>query len=185
MNLLEISASIIALAGVYITSRKLSAGWMLGACGAVLYALLFFQGKLYAESVLQLIYAALGIRGWMLWKKDSLRSTDAIKHLTRKSFLVGSLAAALLSLIIGYVLSNYSDSDVPWIDGFLAASGLTVTVWMMQRYLENWLFWIGIDIASAVLYFSRNMPIAAFVYLVFTAMAVYGYVQWKNDLARD
>ena len=185
MNTLEILASITALAGVYITSHKLSVGWMLGALGAVLYALLFFQGKLYAESVLQLIYAALGIRGWMLWKKDSLRSTDAIKHLNSKSLLLGCLAAALLTLMIGLVLSNYSDSDVPWIDAVLAASGLTVTVWMMQRYLENWLFWMGIDIASAVLYFSRNMPIAALVYLIFTALAVYGYWQWKNELARD
>jgi nicotinamide mononucleotide transporter len=83
------------------------------------------------------------------------------------------------------LLSHYSDSDVPWIDAFLASAGLTVTVWMMQRYIENWLFWIGIDIASAVLYFSRDMPIAALVYLIFTVLAGYGYLQWKNDLARD
>ena len=185
MSELEILASATALAGVYFTSRKLSAGWMLGALGAVLYALLFFQGKLYAESVLQLIYAAMGVRGWLLWKKDSINSSNAIYQLNRKSFLLGCLVAALLTLMIGWLLSNYSDSDVPWIDDFLAASGLTVTVWMMQRYLENWLFWIGIDIASAVLYFSRSMPIAALVYLIFTALAVYGYLQWKNDLVRD
>ncbi|MFN5318443.1 MAG: nicotinamide riboside transporter PnuC [Bacteroidia bacterium] len=185
MSKIEILASATALVGVYFTSRKMSAGWMIGAFGSVLYALLFFQGKLYAESVLQLIYAALGFRGWLLWKKDSLHTTDAIKYLNRKSFLLGCLAIVVMTLVIGGLLSKYSDSDVPWLDAFLAASGLTVTVWMMQRYLENWLFWVGIDIASAVLYFSRNMPIAAMVYLIFTILAVYGYLQWKNDLARD
>jgi hypothetical protein len=29
------------------------------------------------------------------------------------------------------------------------------------------------------------MPIEAMVYLIFTILAVYGYLQWKNDLARD
>jgi len=185
MHILEILASVTALVGVYYTSRKMSSGWMLGASGAVLYAILFFQGKLYAESTLQLIYAALGIRGWLLWKKDSFAATDSIKYLNRKSFFWGVFATTLLTLIIGCLLSHYSDSDVPWIDAFLASAGLTVTVWMMQGYIENWLFWIGIDIASAVLYFSRDMPIAALVYLIFTVLAGYGYLQWINDLARD
>ncbi|MFN5371275.1 MAG: nicotinamide riboside transporter PnuC [Bacteroidia bacterium] len=186
MSKLEILASASALTGVYLTSRKSSAGWTIGALGSVLYALLFFQGKLYAESVLQLIYAALGIRGWFLWKNDDADSAaPPIKNLNARSFMLGLLSTALLTLAIGWALSNYSDSDVPWIDALLTASGLIVTVWMMQRYLENWLFWIGIDIASAVLYFSRSMPIAALVYLVFTALAVYGYVQWKNNITRD
>lgn len=185
MRNLEIAASASALVGVYLTSRKYNAGWLIGALGSVLYAILFFQGKLYAESVLQVIYAALGIRGWMLWKKDSINSSNPIKFLNKKSFLLGCLAIVVMTLVIGGLLSKYSDSDVPWLDAFLAASGLTVTVWMMQRFLENWLFWVGIDITSSALYFSRDMPIAALVYLVFTALAVYGYLQWKNDLARD
>ena len=185
MSMLEILASASALAGVYLTSRKISTGWAIGALGSVLYAILFFQGKLYAESVLQLIYAALGIRGWMLWKHEKAFQILPVTRLTRNSFLRGSSLTLILTIGIGWLLSLYSDTDVPWLDAFLAAAGLTVTVWMMQRYLENWLFWIGIDIASAVLYFSRSMPIAALVYLVFTALAVYGYVQWKNNMTRD
>jgi nicotinamide mononucleotide transporter len=185
MSMLEILASAAALAGVFLTSRKMSAGWMLGALGAVLYALLFFEGKLYAESALQLVYAVLGIRGWMLWKHEKSFQVLPITRLTRNSFLRGSGITLIITIGIGWILARYSDSDVPWLDAFLAASGLTVTVWMMLRYLENWLFWMGIDIASAILYFSRSMPIAALVYLVFTALAVYGYMQWKNDMTRD
>jgi nicotinamide mononucleotide transporter len=185
MSKLELIASLAALAGVYLTSRKLSLGWIIGALGSVLYTVLFFEGKLYAESVLQLIYAVLGIRGWMLWKHEKAFQMLPVTRLTRNSFFRGSSITLILTIGIGWLLSRYSDTDVPWLDAFLAAAGLTVTVWMMLRYLENWLFWIGIDIASAVLYFSRSMPIAALVYLVFTALAVYGYVQWKNDMTRD
>jgi nicotinamide mononucleotide transporter len=185
MSMLEILASVAALGGVFLTSRKMSSGWMLGSLGAVLYAILFFQGKLYAESVLQLIYAALGIRGWLLWKREKTFQMLCVTRLTRNGFLRGIGITLILTVGIGWILSRYSDTDVPWLDAFLASAGLTVTVWMMQRYLENWLFWMGIDIASAVLYFSRSMPIAALVYLVFTALAVYGYVQWKNNITRD
>jgi nicotinamide mononucleotide transporter len=185
MSPLEITASLVALLGVYLTSRKLSTGWVVGALGSVLYAVLFFLGKLYAESILQLIYAAVGLRGWILWQKESQPEAQGIKRINRKQFILGLLMMGLLSLVCGWALEHYSDSDVPWLDAFLASAGLTVTVWMMQRCLENWLFWIGIDMASAVLYFSRDMPIAALVYLIFTALAVYGYWQWKNDLARD
>lgn len=185
MSRLEILASLVALGGVYLTTRKLSMGWFVGALGSALYAWLFYSGKLYAESVLQIVYAAVGLRGWILWQKEATTEEQAIKHINGKQFMLGLLIMIFLTLICGWTLEHHSDSDVPWIDAFLASAGLTVTVWMMQRYIENWLFWIGIDITSAVLYFSRDMPIAALVYLIFTVLAGYGYLQWKNDLARD
>lgn len=183
--MLEILASAAALGGIYLTTRKMSIGWMLGTLGSVLYAMLFFRNKLYAESVLQLVYAILGIRGWLLWKNDDAAAAAPVKNINFRSLLLGLFGITLLTMVIGWMLSNYSDSDMPWLDAMLAASGLLVTVWMMQRYLENWLFWIGIDIVSAVLYFSRSMPVAALVYLIFTAMAIYGYVHWKKAIACD
>jgi nicotinamide mononucleotide transporter len=182
MNAFETIAALTALAGVYLTTRKLSLGWFLGLLGAVLYAWLFFEHKLYAEGSLQIVYALLGLRGWLLWKNQANANETPIQRLSRTNFMIGLVATAVLTVLVGIVLQRYSDSDVPWLDAFLAAAGLTITFWMMQRYLENWLFWIGIDLLSAMLYFNRGLHVSGVLYLIFMLTAVYGYLHWKKTL---
>jgi nicotinamide mononucleotide transporter len=71
---------------------------------------------------------------------------------------------------------------VPYLDASLAAAGLVITLLMAKRFVENWLAWIVVDLASAALYFDRGLHITAVVYLFFTATAVYGFFHWKREL---
>ena len=58
-----------------------------------------------------------------------------------------------------------------------------VGMWLMaRRKIENWLFWITGDIISVPLYFYKGLTFTSLQYLIFTAIAIYGYLAWKNIL---
>ena len=59
-----------------------------------------------------------------------------------------------------------------------------VGMWLMaRRKIENWLFWIVGDIISIPLYLYKGLTITSFQYLVFTLIALAGYVAWKKEIS--
>jgi nicotinamide mononucleotide transporter len=58
-----------------------------------------------------------------------------------------------------------------------------VGMWLMaRRKIENWLFWIAGDLISIPLYFAKGYTFTSIQYLIFTIIALYGYIAWKNNL---
>jgi nicotinamide mononucleotide transporter len=56
-------------------------------------------------------------------------------------------------------------------------------MWLMaRRKIENWLFWIAGDLISIPLYFAKGYTFTSIQYLIFTIIALYGYLEWKNNL---
>ena len=178
----EMLAAAVALIGVWLTSRKQLHGWTLGFAGSIIYTAIFFVSGLYAESVLQIFYAFMGVYGWLKWKNETTESQTAVKHIPLKTIVSSAFITVTLSIVAGAFLNRFSDSTVPYLDASLAAAGLVITLLMAKRFVENWLAWIVVDLVSAALYFYRELHITAVVYLFFTTMAVYGYFHWKREL---
>src|SRR5690554_5571235 len=62
---LETVAVLLALAYVVLAIRQNPWCWLASALGAGIYMVLFFEGRLYMESLLQLYY--IGVAGYGLW----------------------------------------------------------------------------------------------------------------------
>ena len=72
-----------------------------------------------------------------------------------------------------------------YIDVFTTAIFL-VGMWLMaKRKLENWLFWILGDLVSVPLYLKKGMFFTSFQYLLFTIIAIMGYLEWKRLLHKS
>ncbi|MDF2831753.1 MAG: nicotinamide riboside transporter PnuC [Chryseobacterium indoltheticum] len=52
---------------------------------------------------------------------------------------------------------------------------------MAKRRIENWIFWILGDLISIPMYIYKGYGITSVQYLVFTIMAIIGYVNWKKS----
>ena len=60
-----------------------------------------------------------------------------------------------------------------------------VGMWLMaKRKIENWLFWIVGDLISIPLYFAKGYTFTSIQYLLFTIIAVFGYLEWKKTLQK-
>jgi nicotinamide mononucleotide transporter len=59
-------------------------------------------------------------------------------------------------------------------------------MWLMaRRKIENWIFWIVGDIISVPLYFHKGLTFTSLQYLIFTIIAIYGFLAWKHVLTNS
>lgn len=82
-----------------------------------------------------------------------------------------------------YVLVAYTNSTVPLLDAFTNALSF-VGLWALARkHVEQWLFWIAVDVVCCYLYVVKGIPFKAGLYGLYVVIAVMGYWKWKG-LAR-
>ena len=82
-----------------------------------------------------------------------------------------------------YVLVTYTNSTVPLLDAFTNALSF-VGLWALARkYVEQWLFWIAVDVVCCYLYVVKGIPFKAGLYGLYVVIAVMGYRKW-NGLAK-
>lgn len=79
-----------------------------------------------------------------------------------------------------YVLVAYTNSTVPLLDAFTNALSF-VGLWALARkYVEQWLFWIAVDVVCCYLYVVKGIPFKAGLYGLYVVIAVMGYCKWKG-----
>lgn len=79
-----------------------------------------------------------------------------------------------------YVLVAYTNSTVPLLDAFTNALSF-VGLWALARkYVEQWLFWIAVDVVCCYLYVVKGIPFKAGLYGLYVVIAVIGYIKWKG-----
>ena len=60
-----------------------------------------------------------------------------------------------------------------------------VGMWLMaKRKIENWLLWIVGDFISIPLYFYKGFTFSSLQFLIFTIVAIFGYLEWKKILQK-
>ncbi len=166
-------------------ARQVIWSWPISIAGIIIYIFVFYQSQLYGDSGLQLFYLFLSLYGWYLWmyggnNETELRpsKTSAGQYFYTILFGVGG------TILLGYLLSK-TDSDIPYGDAFTTAFGLIATWMLARKLLENWLYWIVIDITATGIYIFKGLYITSFQYFIFTILAVYGYLQWKRAMASE
>ena len=79
-----------------------------------------------------------------------------------------------------YILIHWTNSTVPLLDSFTNALSF-VGLWALARkYLEQWFFWIVVDVVCCVLYVQKGIPFKAGLYGLYVVIAIAGYFKWKQ-----
>ena len=183
---IEVLGVITSLIYLYFSVRRIIWLWPFGIISSALFIWIFLSSKFYADMGLQFYYLGISIYGWMYWLRGS-KNGDGQKELqvsriTRS--LAGKLSGIGLVLLIGIiaVLKFFTDSDVPWGDGFTTAASIIATWMLARKILEHWLIWIVVDLVAASLYFYKGLYPSTFLYIVYAFIAVLGYSQWKKEI---
>ena len=99
------------------------------------------------------------------------------------------LPAALVGLalwgIIYWILTTWTDSSVPVCDSFTTALSMVALWALAQKYAEQWLLWLVVDLVCTMLYIYKQIPFTAALYGFYTVMAVLGYRQWLGMMRRQ
>lgn len=183
VNQLELVAAIVGAVSVWLSVRQNIWSWPTAIVNVVLYALVFYEAKLYADMGLQVIYAVLSVYGWYEWLYGGEGRTELRVSRTRPrlAILLGAIALAG-SVALGTLLHHETDAALPYMDAALSSTSL-VAQWMMTRkLLENWAVWIAVDVLYVGMFIFKGLYLTAGLYAVFFVLAVRGYVDWRRSM---
>lgn len=182
----EIIGVIIGLLYIYYEYKASKWLWPVGVIMPIVYIIIYYFGKFYADMGIQFYYFFAGIYGWIKWKKgESTDNTIPISTTPKRYFLRMSAITALSFIIIAYVLIKFTDSPIPYGDSLTTALSL-LAMWMLaNKYIEQWWLWIIVDLISSGLYFWKGLTPTAILYAIYSIIAVFGYFKWKSMMIQE
>lgn len=168
---------------VWGVARQRLWNWPVSIANNIAFGFLFVTAGLYAETLLQAVFAVIAVYGWWAWKHGG---TGATELPVRRTFPAEAWALVILGAAgtvgVALLLTHGTDSQVPWPDGFVLAASLVATYGQARKILESWWVWIVIDLVSVPLYVSRGLYLTAVLYTAFLALCVLGLMTWRRDL---
>jgi len=179
----EILGVIFSILYLFFSIRQNILLWPMGIASALLYMVVFFQSKFYADMGLNAYYVVISIYGWLLWKrgKEKQDSGLPVSRLGKKNAVILLLITTAAFVGIGILLKEYTDSPIPYWDAFTTAVSFTATWMLARKILENWILWIIVDLVSMGLYLYRGLYPTLLLFGIYTTMAVIGYIKWLRS----
>ena len=158
-----------------------------GIICTVITVFLLFKAKYFGDMMMNIYYSIMSIYGWWNWsRKDNdnyLVKISRVKMEDLNSIIIFFLVTVLITFLV-YKTSSVDIGILNYVDIF--TSGLFfVAMWLMaNKKLESWIFWIIADIITVPLYAFRGLGMLSLQYIIFTVLAIQGYLEWKKNLSK-
>ena len=179
---IEIFAMVTGILYVVLEILQKNAMWVVGILTGAACAFSFGVQHVWASMGLNIYYVGMSVVGLIQWRKAGEQVGEGEIHLQRLPRKV-AIWSAVLFLVGGVALIQLlratGDAE-PRLDGAAVVLSVIGTWWLAQSYLQQWLLWIVADILSTTLCIVTGQYWMAFLYLAYTASAVYGYFHWKR-----
>ena len=185
---LELIGTIVGLVYLWLEYKASVYLWITGIIMPAIYIFVYYEAGLYADFGINIYYLIAAIYGWVSWTfyKSKGESSERPITYTPRIYIFPLLLTFFVSFIgIAWILMEFTNSDVPWLDSFTTAWSI-VGMWMLaKKYIEQWLTWIIVDIVSIGLYIYKDLYFTAALYALYTVIAVLGYFNWKKIMQND
>ncbi len=189
---LEIAGTLASIVYLYYSIRERVWCWPWGIFASIISIAVFFSARLYADMGLQFYYLFISLYGWYYWLYGKSRQGgDYVEIIRAKGlqWLYLFLAGVVLYIMILGVLLFVPDrlqiekSSMPYLDALTTAASIVATWMLARKIIQHWLIWIVVDVMSMGMYLHKGMYFYAFLFVVFSAGALFGYVEWRKKIA--
>tara|TARA_R110002072_G_scaffold151503_6_gene300937 strand:+ start:31774 stop:32415 length:642 start_codon:yes stop_codon:yes gene_type:complete len=180
---LEIVAVVFGLLSVWFAKKDNILVFPTGIVSTLIFVYLLYQWELIGDMLINGYYFIMSVFGWYVWtRKVDQSHLTPITFSTKKEKLQ-SLFLFIAALLFVYFVYRFFDMWNDWVaivDTFTTAL-FFVGMWLMaKKKIEHWLFWIAGDIISVPLYLYKGYTFTSLQYLIFTIIAIYGYLEWRK-----
>ena len=193
MSYIEFVGTILYLWSVWLISRRRMLTWPVGIISVLFYMVLFYQIRLYSDTIEQVYYLGASVYGWWMWNKsprDNGQITDVGYSQPRKIwFWIG--LTVILSVITSIFMSRIhilfpvifpEAASFPFLDALTTVMSF-VAMWLMaQKKTESWIYWIIVDLIGIGLYFVKDVKFISFLYVILLILAINGLRMWRKAL---
>ena len=179
-------AAALGIAYVVLAAKESIWCWPSAFISTLIYTVLFWEGQLPMQALLNFYYLLMAVYGFTVWRKHQDHQQDL--HIHRRSWrfhLLFIASGAVITLVVGYYLSQSPANRLPFLDAFVMVFSVMTTVLMARKILENWLYWVVIDAFAIALYWQTGFYVTIIMFLVYMVLAVYGYRNWQRLYLRQ
>ena len=183
--LLEAGAVILGILSVWCAKQNKIAVYPTGMISTGIYVYILFQAGLVGDIMINAYYFIMSIYGWYFWtfkKETTLVNSISIMNTYEKQWWFIFFMGIVFFVSGVYIyFDKWKDWSAP-IDTFTTAT-FFIAMWLMARKkIEHWLFWITGNLISIPLYMAKGLGLTSLQYIIFTVIAIFGYIQWKKIL---
>ena len=185
---LDLFTTILGLIYIWLEYRAHIALWIVSIIMPALDIYLYYRHGLYGDAGMAVYYTAAGIYGYAAWRFGDRKDNPSplyIRHTPTRLYLPITLCFLAAWAATYYVLITWTNSTVPVLDAFTNAMSF-IGLWALSRkYIEQWMFWIVVDVVCTVLYIQKGIPFKAGLYGLYVVIAVMGWFKWKQMMKAE
>lgn len=190
---LDIVTTVLGLVYIWLEYKASIALWLVGIIMPAMDVWLYWSHGLYGDAGMAVYYTVAAIYGYAVWKFGRKHGQTEGQQMPityfRKKLILPTTVFFLVAWGLTYwILITWTDSTVPLTDAFTNALSF-VGLWALSRkYVEQWLFWIVVDVVCTYLYIGKGIPFKAGLYGLYVIIAIMGYRKWlgimKNQVGK-
>lgn len=169
---------------VWLLVRQNIWNWPIGIANNLIFGVLFYNQRLYADMTLQLFFLLLSIYGWISWLRG--KTGEGGLRVTRTP-LQTAIVCAGIGIVATWAATLYLtriNDSAPFLDALTTVMSLIAQYLMTRKYLENWTIWIVVDIISIGLYSSKHLYLTSVLFAIYIAMCTVGAIEWRRAFVR-
>lgn len=184
IDFLEFSGLVFGLLTVWFLIKENIYTWPAGITYVLISFVIFYRTRLYADLALHFVFLVLNIYGWYFWIKGKKKAEDnlPVSTISKRLLIIISLLSGAGIYFMGTLFKSYTDASVPYWDSAtttLSLAGMWLTA---RKKLENWYFWILVDVLATGIYIYKGIYFYAILYGIYIFMAYAGLTAWKKSM---
>ncbi|MGL4851253.1 MAG: nicotinamide riboside transporter PnuC [Phocaeicola sp.] len=182
--MLEIIGTLVGVVYLWLEYKASIYLWIVSIIMPAIYLFVYYEAGLYADVGINVYYLAAAVYGWIHWRSNKTAETPhselPITEMPIRYYLRLGIICTTCFFAIVYILKNYTDSTVPWLDSFTTALSIA-GMWMLaNKYIEQWWVWLVVNVVCAGLYLYKGLEPTAALYTLYAVITLLGYRKWKR-----
>ncbi len=182
---LEAIAFFFGIASVVYAKKEHIWVYPTGLVATLITMYIFLQDELLGDMMLNLYYSIMSVYGWWNWSRK--KQGKKLVRISRTNAREKGIGIFLFAITVGitYLVYRIFGTEIDWtnyVDMLTSGIFFTAMWYMATKKIENWTLWILADVITVPLYAYRGWGMLSLQYLIFTTLAIQGYLQWKKSL---
>jgi nicotinamide mononucleotide transporter len=175
----EITAALMGVAYILLAAKESQWCWLFAFISTIIYTVLFWEGQLPMQALLNFYYMGMAVYGFWLWHRHGTAHEPLMIsswHWSKNLLFI--VIGFIISAIVTYYLELTGQSQSPTLDAYITVFSVLNTWLMAKKIIQNWLYWIIIDAAAVVLYVETAYYATAVLFVINTILAIAGFISW-------
>lgn len=185
---LEIIVFLFGIISVYFAKQQNIWVFPTGLIATILSVFLLYRAGYLADMTINFYYSIMSVYGWYQWAKPNLKGeTLQVSRTTLNEKIIG-LLLFIFTIMVTFTIYKFFEVTLEtenYVDLFTSGLFFTAMWYMAKKKLENWTLWIVGDVITIPLYAYKGLGILSLQYVVFTVLAVLGYLEWKKQVDKQ